>query len=1040
MPKATLLQQSFSTGEVSPLYSGRVTEDRYKSGLETGLNLIPTLQGPAIARPGNKYSGQPKTASVPPVFIPYTYSLTTNYILEVGVGYIRFWNNNALVVNPNAYFQATTNSVIGEGINGFYTQPTTAPIPGASGTTYASISAGSVLELPNPYQTQGELSGLRYFQDKANLYILHNNYCLMQLTFIDGQFGWGLQYYQTQDGPYMGINSYYTPADGFPLNGTVISLTPDTALSQNAFNLYTGPLCAVTGAANNGSGLIRITCSGGHPYVTGQQIFLTGIGGTTEANNIAYTTASTFGTYWWYVTVINSTTFDLVGSTFTHTYTSGGTAYPALFFNELTLGQATSRVYLGVGRVIGLVDPITGLRYSGTVMAPPQQANMIQVKLNTAIVNGGLNPSSQLSSIRTTVSSATGSTITVAAIGGVLVGAFINCLNVPTGTYVQSIAGSVVTLSQAPTGTPSGPITFTVPTSYWYFGCYTPRYQIAFGSGPTIVQFNAQMPAVGCFHQDRMALSASPLVFDQIDLSMTSQYGVFSPSTVSPIPGIQATAGQTIAMVVADNNAIQFRLLSREANPIRWLASTAQGLLTGTYEGEWCITPDSNSAALSPTNLNALESSSFGSSSADAVSAGNAVLYVQRAGRKVREMNFFFQVGTFRSTDLTELSEHLTVPSIVKLAVQKETHPIVWALRSDGVLLSMVYNRDDFTLKAGWTPHQLGGQSDSGGSPPIVLSMAVIPDPTTSFDQLWILVQRWINGASVVTVEYMTHVFDDSVLQEDAFQLDCGFTYYQPKEVEGISTATTAVVTANGHGFSNGDAVKFSNITGLNKTITDVNGNTTLENLVNEQTFTVAGATTNTFQLNDFSGNPISSVGFSPFVDVGGSIPTGQVAKLVTQITGLTVLENETVSILADGGAHPPATISNSGVLTLEYPAAKVQLGYPYNSDGKLLIPEAGSAEGSSIGQTRRVNKVAFRVYRTGGLQFGVDDFKSLVPAEFSRADQNQADVAVPLYSGIYRENVESEYNFENQLCFRLQSPLPGMIQSITTFFEEQDV
>lgn len=1040
MPKATLLQQSFSTGEVSPLYAGRVSEDRYKSGLEKGLNLIPTLQGPALARPGNKYAGQPKSSTVPPVFIPYTYSISTNYVLEVGVGYIRFWNNNALVVNPNAYFQATTNSTPGNGINGFYTQPTTAPIPGASGTTYVSISSGNVLELPNPYQTQAELSSLRYYQDKANLYILHNNYCIMQLTFIDGQFGWGLQYYQTQDGPYMGVNSYYTPADGYPLGGTVITLTPDTPLSQGIFNLYTGPLVPVTGAANNGSGLIRITCSGGHPYVTGQKIFLTGIGGTTEANNIPYTTASTFGNYWWYVTVINSTTFDLVGSTFTNAYTSGGAAYPALFFNEFVLGQATSRAYLGVGRVIGLVDSLTGLRYSGTVMAPPQQANIIQVKLNTAIVSGGLNPTAQLSSITTTVSSATGSTITVASIAGVLIGAFVNCLNVPAGTYVRSIAGSVVTLSQAPTGTPSGTIIFTVPTNYWYFGCYTPRYQIAFGSGPTVVQFNAQMPGVGCFHQDRMALAASPLAIDQIDLSMTSQYGVFSPSTVSPIPGIQATAGQTIAMVVADNNAIQFRLLSREANPIRWLASTAQGLLAGTFEGEWCVTPDSNAAALSPTSLNALESSSFGSSSADAVSAGNAVLYIQRAGRKVREMNFFFQVGTFRSTDLTELSEHLTVPSIIKLAVQKETHPIVWALRSDGVLVSMVYNRDDFTLKAGWTPHQLGGQSDSGGSQPIVLSMSVIPDPTTSFDQLWILVQRWINGASVVTVEYMTHVFDDSVLQEDAFQLDCGFTYYKPKSITGISIATTAVVTSNGHGFSNGDVVKITSVTGLNQTVTDVNGITTLVNLVNGDTFTVAGVTTNTFQLNDFSGDPISSIGFSAFVPSNGFVPTAFVTKLVTQITGLTVLENETVSILADGGTHPPATVSNSGVLTLQYPAAKVQIGYPYNSDGKLLIPEAGSAEGSAIGQTRRVSKVAFRVYRTGGLQFGVGDFKRLVPAEFSRADENKADVAVPLYSGFYRENVESTPDFENQLCFRMQSPLPGMIQSITTFFEEQDV
>jgi hypothetical protein len=71
---------------------------------------------------------------------------------------------------------------------------------------------------------------------------------------------------------------------------------------------------AITGAANNGSGLIRITCVG-HTFATGNFITITGVGGTTEAN------ASN-----WRITVITGNTFDLVGSTFTNVYTSGGTA------------------------------------------------------------------------------------------------------------------------------------------------------------------------------------------------------------------------------------------------------------------------------------------------------------------------------------------------------------------------------------------------------------------------------------------------------------------------------------------------------------------------------------------------------------------------------------------------------------------------------------------------------------------------------------------------------------------------------------------
>ena len=67
----------------------------------------------------------------------------------------------------------------------------------------------------------------------------------------------------------------------------------------------------ITGAANNGSGLIRIT-DAGHGLQTGDRIKIANVGGTTEANST------------WTVTVISSSTFDLVGSTFSNAYTSGG--------------------------------------------------------------------------------------------------------------------------------------------------------------------------------------------------------------------------------------------------------------------------------------------------------------------------------------------------------------------------------------------------------------------------------------------------------------------------------------------------------------------------------------------------------------------------------------------------------------------------------------------------------------------------------------------------------------------------------------------
>lgn len=70
----------------------------------------------------------------------------------------------------------------------------------------------------------------------------------------------------------------------------------------------------VSNAADNGSGLIRITTSAAHSFVTDNIVDVENVGGVTNANGP------------WKITVINTTTFDLQGSTFAGSYTSGGTA------------------------------------------------------------------------------------------------------------------------------------------------------------------------------------------------------------------------------------------------------------------------------------------------------------------------------------------------------------------------------------------------------------------------------------------------------------------------------------------------------------------------------------------------------------------------------------------------------------------------------------------------------------------------------------------------------------------------------------------
>ena len=81
---------------------------------------------------------------------------------------------------------------------------------------------------------------------------------------------------------------------------------------QALFSNASAPALAVAGAANNGSGLIRITVASTSKLSTGQKVLIQNVHGATEANGK------------WTVTVIDGSHFDLQGSTFANAYTSDG--------------------------------------------------------------------------------------------------------------------------------------------------------------------------------------------------------------------------------------------------------------------------------------------------------------------------------------------------------------------------------------------------------------------------------------------------------------------------------------------------------------------------------------------------------------------------------------------------------------------------------------------------------------------------------------------------------------------------------------------
>lgn len=96
------------------------------------------------------------------------------------------------------------------------------------------------------------------------------------------------------------------------MSGEYLTTFAVPGLTLESLDTIAAGALMITGAADNGAGLIRITVASTSTLTTGQIKAISGIVGTTEANGN------------WTITVHNSTTFDLQGSTFTNAYTSGG--------------------------------------------------------------------------------------------------------------------------------------------------------------------------------------------------------------------------------------------------------------------------------------------------------------------------------------------------------------------------------------------------------------------------------------------------------------------------------------------------------------------------------------------------------------------------------------------------------------------------------------------------------------------------------------------------------------------------------------------
>lgn len=152
-----------------------------------------------------------------------------------------------------------------------------------------------------------------------------------------------------------------------------------------------------------------------------------------------------------------------------------------------------------------------------------------------------------------------------------------------------------------------------------------------------------------------------------------------------------------------------------------------------------------------------------------------------------------------------------------------------------------------------------------------------------------------------------------------------------------------------------------------------------------------------------------------------------------TEISGLTWLEGETVSILADGSVEPRQKVVN-GKITLNQASSIVHVGLAYNADVQTLPVALALQDGSyGSGHRKNVTEMHFRIVNSSGVKAG-PSFDKLT--EYPARGIELAGSPPSPTTGEISLSVNGKWTKDGQICVRQGNPLPLRIISMTTVLE----
>ncbi len=225
MPKVDTIQTSFAGGEFGPSLRGRTDVAQYQNACEIVENFLIRPYGSAISTPGTRYVNETKLSALGTDstvrIIQFIFNRTDAYVIEMGVGYFRFYTNGSVVVS--------------------------------SGTT--------PYEIAHTY-AEDELFDVQFTQLNDVIWLTHPNHKPKKLTRISAN-SWTLADFEFLGGPFLDDNTgaiTITPSD---TNGNItitLSATSSTiyfVTSDGTTRGHVGTYWKIGGVRTTGTSTIE---------------------------------------------------------------------------------------------------------------------------------------------------------------------------------------------------------------------------------------------------------------------------------------------------------------------------------------------------------------------------------------------------------------------------------------------------------------------------------------------------------------------------------------------------------------------------------------------------------------------------------------------------------------------------------------------------------------------------------------------------------------------------------------------------------------